>query len=395
MRERERIIRTLRGERTRLLPWATRLDIWHTSHKRNGTLPAEFAGTSLMEIHRHLGVGRQSYVPILTTRLRGVDLSVTHNGVVVQRESNPCLRFPKPFAQVPVDQPGETVFTLKTPVGLAEIRYRTTEEILKAASQPYLIKRILSADEEFEVVQWILDHSEVVPDYETFEAREAEIGDDGFTIGMMDRVPFQRLLLDFMGEERTVYQMLDNPARFAYLLDILTAQGREMVQTGLDSPALLVEFPDNFDGMITSPRLFQKYCIPFLQETAERVHAQGRFLGSHMDGDLKPLLHLIPESGVDVVESFSPSPLSRLSFPEAWEAWRGKVLMWGAVPSPLFEQNVPGWELEHCVCDLLDWVGGDGLIILGIADQAVGQTLIERVRRVSRILGRLSEEPVP
>jgi len=395
MKERERIIRTLRGERTRLLPWTTRLDIWHTSHERNGTLPAEFAGMNLMEIHRHVGVGRQSYVSVLTTRLRGVDLSVTHNGVVVQRESNPCLRFPRTYEQVPLDQPGETIFTLKTPVGSAEIRYRTTKEILKSASQPYLVKHVLSTDEEFEAVQWILDHSEVVPDYETFEAREAEIGGDGLTIGMMNRVPFQRLMLDFMGEERTVYQMVDNPARFAHLLDILTAQGQEMVQVALDSPALLVEFADNFEGMITSPRLFQDYCIPFLQETADRVHAQGRFLGSHMDGDLKPLLHLIPESGVDVVESFSPSPLSRLSFPEAWEAWRGKVLMWGAIPSPLFEKHVPERELEHYVYDLLDWVGDDSPIILGIADQAVGQTLIERVRGISRILGRLSKEPLP
>ena len=45
---------------------------------------------------------------------------------------------------------------------------------------------------------------------------------------------------------------------------------------------------------------------------------------AHVDGNLIPLLYLIPEGGVDVVESFSPAPLSRLTFEDAWNAWRGK-----------------------------------------------------------------------
>jgi len=64
----------------------------------------------------------------------------------------------------------------------------------------------------------------------------------------------------------------------------------------------------NFDGMITSPALFRRYCIPFMQRMADLVHARGRLLASHMDGDMKPLLDLIPQTGLDVVESFSPAP---------------------------------------------------------------------------------------
>ena len=78
---------------------------------------------------------------------------------------------------------------------------------------------------------------------------------------------------------------------------------RQVLEIALTSPASLLEFPDNLDGTITSPELFRTYCVPFLQESAAAVHARGRFLGSHMDGDMKPLLDLVPGSGVDVVES--------------------------------------------------------------------------------------------
>lgn len=391
--ERELILRALRGERLKILPWATRLDIWYNARSRAGSLPSDFAGLDLMDIHQRLGVGRQSYVTLVKTRLRRVELSVALNGNLVKRISDPCLRFPKPREMVPLHEPGETVFTFRTPVGCCELRYRTNEEVLRSSVRPYLVKHILHSEEDFEAVLWILDHLEVVPDYAAFAAREAEIGREGFTVGMMDRVPYQRLVLDFMGEEHAFYEMVDNPRRFKYLLDILTVHAKETMRLALGSPALLVEFADNFDGMITSPRLFQEYCMPFMQEAADYMHGQGRFLGSHMDGNLKPLLHLIPESGLDVVESFSPAPLSPLSFAEAWEAWSGRVLIWGGIPSPLFEAHVPVWQLEDCVRDILDRVGDEGRIILGIADQAMGPTEAERVSRVSRMLGRRPSWP--
>ena len=94
-------------------------------------------------------------------------------------------------------------------------------------------------------------------------------------------------------------------------VDILTEQGREMVTLALASPALMLEFTDNVEGSITSPTLFQNYCMPFMQETADRIHTQGRYLGSHMDGNLKPLLDLVPECGLDVVESAAVDDLGQ------------------------------------------------------------------------------------
>ncbi len=388
MNERELITRTLQGKRTHHIAWATRLDIWHESHRRSGSLPSEFDGLDLTDIHRQVGIGRQCYEPVFTTRLRGVEATVEFNGSVIQQDVEPWVRFPKCSEYVVSDQPGDTLMTFKTPVGSAQIRYRTNVSLVKGGAAPYMVKRLLEDREDFPVVKWILDHMETLPSYDGFRAREEEIGDQGLTIGMMDRVPFQRLLLDFFGEEQAILELYDGTTEFEWLLETLEIRGREILEVALGSPALVVEFPDNIEGMITSPTLFEEHCMPFLQEAADRVHQEGRLLASHMDGNLAPLIDLIPECGVDVVESFSPAPLSALSFEEAWEAWRGKVLIWGGIPSPLFEHHVPRDAFERRVSQMLDLIGDDTRIILGIGDQAMGPTLIERVAWVSQLLGR-------
>ena len=157
MNERQRIINTLKGEPTDRPPWATRLDIWHTSRLRTGTLPAELAGMSLNDIHRTLKVGRQSYAQLIYTRLRGVDMTVQFNGEVVKKKTDPVLRFPQPRELGTMEEPGETLITLKTPVGVSRMRFQVVEEIIQAAAAPYLVEHLIKDDHDFAVIKWILN----------------------------------------------------------------------------------------------------------------------------------------------------------------------------------------------------------------------------------------------
>mgnify|MGYP005849463239 CR=1 FL=1 len=158
MTERGRIVRTLRGEHTDLFPWATRLDIWYTSRTRTGTLPAEMAGLDLMDIHRALGLGRQRYASLITSRLHGVEMAVEFNGDLIAREFEPRVSFPNPLTWAVADRPGTTVITFKTPAGAARVVYATNEDLVRGAAVPYLMKHILEDDHDFDVVQWILTH---------------------------------------------------------------------------------------------------------------------------------------------------------------------------------------------------------------------------------------------
>ncbi len=388
MTERQRIESTLQGKPCDKIPWAARLDIWHAAATRCDILPEPFADMDLMDIHRSLGIGRQAYGLVSLTRLHGVDVSVTFNGDIIRKESSPMANFPLPREYVPALEPGDTRIVFETPAGRASLGFRTTETSIREAGMAYLVDPLLKDDHDYAVVKWILDHAEPVAFTKHFEQTEALIGDNGFTIPVLGRTPFQHILLDYMGEQRTIYTLADNPARIDYLLAALEAHAHRILEFGLDLPSPMVEFTDNYEGTVTSPSLFKQFCMPFLQAAADKAHARGKVLGSHMDGNMKPLIDLIPESGIDVVESISPAPLTALTFAEAWKSWQGRVLMWGVVPSPIFESHVSEQDFENWLEGMFDTLDGDQRIILGIGDQAVGPTRTDRIRRVSELLGR-------
>jgi len=388
MTERERIEATLRGNPCDKIPWATRLDIWHTASIRSGRLIKEFEGLDLMDIHRQLGIARQHYALVTGKHLKGVEITVEFNGKIIRQDQDPQMDFPLPRHYVPVDEPGETLVFFRTPVGRSHVRFLTTETTIKEAELPYPVERIIKDNSDFEVVKWILNHAEIVPFFGQFEKMEALIGDFGFTIPLIGRIPFQQIMLDFMGEEHTIYTLMDNRPQIDYLLDILGEQALQSVLLGLKLPSPVIEFVDNLEGMITSPSLFQTYCIPFYQQCADLVHADDRLLASHMDGNIKPLVDLIPDSGVDIVESFSPAPLTPLTFEESWAKWNDKVLMWGVIPSPIFEPHISEPDFEKWLEKMFQILDGCQRIILGIGDQAIGQTLTDRIKRVSKLLGR-------
>ena len=57
MTDRERILAILDRQRPDRIPWAPRLQIWHTARVTTGTLPAEYRELSLRELERAMGVG--------------------------------------------------------------------------------------------------------------------------------------------------------------------------------------------------------------------------------------------------------------------------------------------------------------------------------------------------
>ncbi len=209
------------------------------------------------------------------------------------------------------------------------------------------------------------------------------MGDNGFVLPLLPRIPFQSVMVDFVGEIPFFYMLVDDPEPIRSLIGRLHELNLEMIRQLADWEYPYVEWCDNLTGAMANPKLFAEYCLPHYQEYSELLHAQGRKMGSHTDGDLKPLLGLIRESGLDVCESFSPAPLTDCTFDEAWEAWReGGPVMWGVIPSPLLEERTPESEFHAFVDHVLETAGSDP-IILGVSDMVLGNNLVDRVRHLA------------
>ncbi|HUX22832.1 MAG TPA: uroporphyrinogen decarboxylase family protein [Spirochaetia bacterium] len=382
--ERERILSVLRGERPDRVPWATRLEIWANS-KRAPEVEAEFTGVPLSDLHCRLGIGRQAYFHLAKYRLAGVRLNVEFNGREIGRLDEPELKFPIPVDLVPADRTGRTTLTFTTPVGTVSLAYDRTEQMIDANVAPYLVKHIIENENDYDVVFWMLEHAELVDQFEGYARLDREIGETGLAVGFMGRTPFQHAVLDYLGEEFCFFEMYDHPARVERLLELLTDVSRRYVKLALGSNAQLLEFAENYDGMITNPVLFRRYCMPHLKWASETIHAHGRSLACHIDGDVSNLLAEISESGIDVVESFSPWPLTSLRLRDALEAWPQAPILWGVLPSPIFESGYSELEFDRFVGDVVA-AAADRPMILGIADQAVQPTLPSRIRRVRELI---------
>ena len=152
----------------------------------------------------------------------------------------------------------------------------------RGGAAPYLAMHFLQDETDRAAVEWILGHTEPVPNFDEFKEKEEELCNQGLVAGYMERMPFQSLLLDYFGEEKCYFEIHDNPEGFQSLLDRVAALYNESLAPALDSPAFMLEPGDNFDGQMTNPNLFKQYRVPTMQEISDRVHSKGKVIGSHI-----------------------------------------------------------------------------------------------------------------
>lgn len=381
----DRVLAVIQGRTPDQIPFCDRLELWRTGLIRQGRLPAAFEGLSLIESHRKVGMGQLKFVFPYDFHLRGVELIVSVDGQELRRETDPVsCRWPVLADLVATDRPGATVFELVTPVGKVRLGQLMLPEAVSWAQEPYLEEHPIKEPEDFDTIRWIIDHLEVVARFDRVRQAEAELGDFGFVVPWIGRIPFQEVLIELLGEMATFYALNDDPGCVHALLAAIDELRVETasVLAGLEAP--YVEFSDNMTGHMTNPKLFAEFAIPEYQRYAGLYHAQGKKVGSHFDGELRPLLGLLRETGLDVIESVSPAPLTECTFDELWESvGGGPPLMWGVIPSPLLEERIPESELHSFVDHVLETVD-TAPIILGISDMVLGNNLIERVEWVGR-----------
>jgi hypothetical protein len=281
------------------------------------------------------------------------------------------------------DKPGETVAEFATPRGRLTTRTSLTPEAIAQGAVPVMNEHPVKSVEDYAVLEFIFEHAEYVPEYRAVAEVQSRIGGVGFVIPMINRLPFQQLVLDHVGEVPFFYMLYDQPGLVAKMMTLLNQVMLEDLNRLAEFNWPYLQFDDNLDGTVTNPRLFQEHCLPYYQRYTEILHGQGKKVGAHTDGDLKPLLPLLAECGLDICESFSPAPLTSCAFNEAWNAWKqGGPTIWGGIPSTILEESTSDKDFRNYVDDVLKLIGGHP-IILGVADLVMPNNSIERVRYIA------------
>jgi len=335
MSHHDRLFAAMRGEDAGILPWAPRMDLWQISLQARGNLPQEFAGLSTAGIADALGVACHAVRADYTQARNPADLLLRGFGI----DNHPDYPFRVEMRDLDanLDTGAEHVrYVIHTTEGDVQTHLELSQAMkAEDISLPCVRRYLIESVDDLDTVARVFDNCEVVPTPAAYGAFHQRVGDRGVAVasGPIAASSMHLVLHELAAMDRFYYLFADSPDR---LLD-LTVRIEPLYEACLDAvvqcDAEVVFWGANYDRDLTWPPFFEAHIAPWLTHVAERLHAAGKLLLTHADGENDQLMHFFAACGVDVVESVCPAPMTKLSLAELRHGFGPQVTVWGGVPS--------------------------------------------------------------
>lgn len=193
--------------------------------------------------------------------------------------------------------------------------------------QEFFIKR----PEDYRVMLRALEGVRVVADDSAFAASERALGDAGITVGQISglgngRTPPMVVQIDWAGLERFSLDIACEEPALMELLERMTEIMRAQIRAAARSQATQIKLWENLSIETLGPRLFRRHLAPLYREIAPILHAAGKRLLVHYDGQLRAIAQDIAALGLDGIDSFTEAPEGDLTVAQARAAWPEKFL---------------------------------------------------------------------
>jgi len=254
--------------------------------------------------------------------------------------------------------------------------------------------RLIKRPEDYDVVRFMVEDTRYRPYYEALRDFQGYLGEDGIVVTSLPHSPFQMMLIDWVGPARFYMDYARHRDKVEALYRALVENYRLMYSLAADAPVEYVGYGDNIDGVLVSPRLFERYYAPNYDELADIVHGQGKVLGCHMDGRLRVLAEAIARTKLDVIEAFTPPPMGDLPVEEALSLWKDKVL-WVNYPTSVYVAGGPKAVRTHLINLLRSAVPGSRLILAASTENYVPLDVLRMITAImERAVYPLSKEAV-
>jgi len=398
MTHKERMLKAARGEWANQLPWVPRIDLWHNSNSMRGSLPKPFQqDTSLDEIADSIGGGYHKIVPEFL-KVRSPEDNIDR-GIGIYRLWGMAYRPELANVDREVKKEGDaTQVTYHTSLGSVSCKYIHTEEMKRAgASITWITEHVIKEPEDYKIVGYIFKNIKIAPDYENYLEYQKKVGDKGFAAAFanLSASPMHHIMKEFLDATAFYLEMYDHPREMQGLCEDMEPYFHQVFRVLADSPAEVIFSGANFDEMITYPPFFRDHIMPHLQKLADMLHPKRKLLLCHCDGENKGLLDLIPESGMDIAEAICPKPMTKVTIQEVKKAFKGKVTIFGGVPSvALLEDSMSDEEFEIFMADLFKAIAPGDRFILGISDTTPPDAKLERLIRITEMVKEWGKLPM-
>ncbi len=171
------------------------------------------------------------------------------------------------------------------------------------------------------------------------------------------------------GLQNLVLMAVDEPDLLEELLAIIgiwnEQRMRAILEAGVD---LFIRRGWYESAQFWSPRLYQRFLLPWLQREARLAHEYGALFGYIMTAGLIPMLDSILEAGVDVLIGLDPLQQGSDPLRSARDRVSHRICLWGGVNAALtVEQGTPD-EVREAVRYALEVMRGVNGFILSPVD---------------------------
>ena len=370
MTHRERILAALRNQPHDYLAWAPRIDLWYDAHAKAGTLPQEYQGWSMWDIVRDIGGGLQGTRGVIyREQLKDIEVKVRQ-------------------------EPHQTITEYHTPLGVVTTELALTDLLDETGTRAYETGKMFKRVEDYPVIEYIFEHTEIIPAYDEFHRLAQQIGEDGVVHGQMGYSPMHRVMREIMGYERFVYEYADHRDQVEHLYEVMMDHGRRIARVAADSPATVITSCGNWSDMIHTPTLFRRYYVPWFQELGALLHPRGKLIQSHIDGEMRRLLDATLEAGIDVGEAFSPAPMTSLTCADLRQAWGDRIAVWGGVPSQLFTESYTDEEFDAYILKMFREIQPGQNFVVGTGDNLPIHAVFHRLARITELVQHYGKLPM-
>jgi hypothetical protein len=124
------------------------------------------------------------------------------------------------------------------------------------------------------------------------------------------------------------------------------------------------------------------------------MRSRDKVLAMHGDNDTRQILSHIERAGITMVECFATHPMVPTTLAEARAAWDERVIIFGGVPSVILEAPYSNDQFEQYMDDVFTTIAPGNAFVLGIADNAMPGSSIERIRRITDIVEKRGTYPI-
>jgi uroporphyrinogen-III decarboxylase len=363
MTNRERMVAVLERRAPDRIPFAPRLELWHAGLEATRSLPARYRGLSLRAIERELGV--------VSPARQGRIFTVACDGVEIREH----------------DRDGRRITEYRTPVGSVRSVVRAPRRTDQAGMAPVPEEYVLKGPGDYRVWEYVIEATRWQPCYEQYLSYDREIGEDGLPFVGVGDVPFHNFLQKLAGYENAYFHLADEPALVEHLLDLTTRVEREGLWPVIAAgPARFLMHGMHLSSQITPPPLFERYILPYYEELMPLLHRAGKTVAMHADADLSLLLPLVERAGWDALECFVTAPMVPLTFERAREFFGSRMILWGGIPSVYLSPWYTEEGFRAAVRRVLRVAAPGDAFVLGVADNVMPDSIIERVEWISRLV---------